>query len=294
MYFLRNITNLPNWLGYLLATLTWLFWVTDIIAMPSEINLYVSIALCIINGILFLNTCQKGNFIQLLNPIPLFIFYLWFGAFKQWHTNIYIHLAVLIWLLITRLVQDSFRSERAMKPMYIASLLLSIGSFFMPALLALIPVVWIGLVERRAWQTRVLLATLLGMATIAICVGIAGFVGYIDFYEFSDIISGEWFGDLSLIISLLSITVVFLVISLLAYIKENTNQRFLILWAILTFAVTMLLGVYQFDSFASILSLALLASITLQTYCFTSDKTILTGILFLLEIPLAAIIWYFV
>ncbi len=291
--FFRNITNLPDSLGYLLAVLAWALWVPDILQTPTNISLYFSIALCLINGFLFVHTCQKGGFVQTFSPLPLFVFFLWFGAFKQWHTDIYIHIAVLVWLIITRLIQDSFRSERAMKPVYITSLLLSVCSLFMPPMIVLIPIVWIGIIERRAWQGRVVLATLLAIATIAICFSIAFYFNLIDIYTFAEISSGQWFSDSMLLIVLLSITLLFAVIALPSYMKENTNQRFLILWATITFVSTMLLGTYHLALFPSVLCLALLASVALQTYCFTSVKSVLTGILFLLQVPLAATVWYF-
>ena len=96
-------------------------------------------------------------------------------AYRHWSG----YIVALLALLAVHIIHRIPRREEPIEQSFQVAVLLGIASYWLPSVLFLIPPIWIYLVYRGIFNLRSFVATLIGLALVAVWAALAVFMGWI-------------------------------------------------------------------------------------------------------------------
>ncbi len=289
-YFLKHITQINLPIAILLSVGCLGFWVPDFVSLAngtfpsgtwgSEI---ATLLLVLLNAIFLVLLIYQRGITRQLEGLPMLLYLLVCSTIPNMHNQWLGQVIIFILQIILFLVMNSYRNSHATEAAFLSAMLLSIGVLLMPDLVWLFPVLWAMFAIHRAMNLRVFLASLIGVAVVAIYQVVFDWLGWIKMVDWGDIwlrISITQYPLLSCII--MSIVGVFFVfLNLTRQNVENTQITTFVWCLMLIFVPCAVLVFFPLVYFLSPLVVALYCLTALATYYFASSQTVVAGSIFL-------------
>ena len=282
--FLENIVaNFKLPIALILLAVCVVFWIPAFIsswaaALPAMI-------LCAGNAVLLMKICYKANITRMYSALPVLVYFLVFSAQGSLVTNWRVQLLALFLMLSVLLVVLVYRSDKAMKEMFLLTLLLSAASLVTPEALLMIPLFWLYMFIQQSMNIRVFLASVIAIAIFAIY-----YVFEMNVLETPLII--DWQALLqrhvfsaepllfAYVVVSLCFTVYFIVSLFSGFSRCNIYTQSYISVFSMPAVLAILLVVYCSNLLLS-LAWLLTPMAALALLCFLQKKTVLNGVIFL-------------
>lgn len=285
------ITRIPLSIGLLLSIGVLCGWIPALLTQPL-VQTIPTLLLTILNAIVFLWVLVAMGITRDRDGLPLLIYILTVTALPVLHTAWQGQLGVLLLLLVLRLLHTAFRQKDTTEDSFLTTLLILIGSLWIPDMVWLVPLVWLSYFFLHSLNLRVFLASVIGMAAFAIYVSLAVYLGWIG-NPYASLLSREWIlhsvplGDGIAILCMLGVGIVSLVLSAAGRANDTASRN--TLWILLFFFWAVSIGLSLCASaYVSLLPLALLCMSGLLILFFRQEESIARGVAFLVYIALIA------
>lgn len=131
-----------------------------------------TLLLAVVNAFVLLYVLLQVGVARERKGLPVWLYVLTISGFQAWHTYWQGQIAVLCVLLTLRLLLRCLHVKYPAGDAFRTTLLVLLGSLAVPDMVWLIGVLWVGFILLRSMNLRVVLATLLAMATFALYVAI--------------------------------------------------------------------------------------------------------------------------
>lgn len=172
-YFLRHITQL-NILAVLLLTAVGIVaWIPDIRdpRYDSWATL-LTLLLTLANGACMAWMFYRMNITRFYTALPFVVYLFTTSAFPMLHHYWQGQAAILVLTPLIVLLYSTHLDERSQRSVFGATILLLLASVMMPALVWMLPVVWMMMIYQHALSLRSLLASFLAMVVFGIYAGL--------------------------------------------------------------------------------------------------------------------------
>ena len=288
-YFLKHITELTWLTGTLLSVAALCMWIPDF--LQSETKLWHTIATLVLsvgNAVLLMYLLYQTGVTRTRSSLPVFCYLLIVGAMSDLHQQWDGQLSVLALQGVLLLLMHAYRSDNAVHESFLCTIVLCAAALLQPDMLLLLPVVWIGLSVQRAMSVRVMLASLIAAGVFGLYMWISSML-YPDAFSIVSI-SDAFRHELPKVEELLQPAVltvfalVFAVISLTGFARENSRAQSLVLIMLMLTVVGVVMMFFPPACFTSLMAVAAYCAAALAAYCFCSRQSVAMGIVFIMYI----------
>lgn len=291
-YFLKHITELTWIAGLLLSVLALCMFVPDFLTSePLVWQTVVTMILTVGNAVLLMYLVYQVGITRTRSSLPVFCYLLLVGVMSQLHSQWEGQMAVLGLQSVVLLLMRAYRSDNAVHESFLSTLIISITALFLPDMLFLLPVLWIGLSVQRAMNLRVVLASLIAAGLFVLYVWISSTLFPSAFSILS--IGDTYLHTLPSAEALLPLlflavaAVVFAVTSLLGFARENSRAQSLVLILLMLLLVSVVMMFFPPKYFSSLLAVAVYSVAALSAYCFCTRQSVAMGVIFIVYILLS-------
>lgn len=293
-YFFQHITQIGRIGWIVLSALAVLMWLPDFLNAGEQVlfPLICTLLLSLTNAFLLMAVVYQAGVSKTRSGMPLFLFLLIVGSLRVLHTDYKAQLVLLIGLLIMYLLFKVYHNQQAVSESFLCSLLLSVATLLLPDMWIFLPLIWIAFAWQRAFSLRVWLASLVGVAVVAVYFVLICQLGWVDVYPLESLYQREIL-SLSPVFSavayltLVAWGVLFAGVAYHRFRLENSSIQSFVLFSSTVFFISGIMLFFPLPVFPSMLLLAACSVAGLQTRVWMADPTVFNGVLFLLNL----IIW---
>ncbi len=295
-YWLRHLTEFGWLVGAFLSLCCLLLWVPDFMGAEASVwNTVFTMVLAIVNAVFLMYLFFQIGVTSTRRSMPLFCYLLFIGSISVLHTCWSSQLTLLGIQVVLLLLAGCYRSENAVQESFIGTVIILACSMMQPDMLFLLPVFWIGLAVQRAFNLRVLLASVIACVVFALYVWLSQkfFGGWFEGFRVvtvKECFARTWWGTNPLwqILYTEVTGVVFAVLSALALSRESSRAGSMVIQLLMILLVSGVLLLFPPVMFSSLLSVAVYAASALTAYYFCTHTTMASGIIFIVCLLLSA------
>ena len=295
-YFLKHITEI-NWLaGILLSVAALAMWIPDFISPDSVWKTIVCLLLTVGNGVLLMYILYQSGVTRTRISLPVFCYVLAISSLTLLHTQWESQLSILALQTVLLLLLKSYRSANAVHESFIGTIVICSAAILQPDILVLLIVLWAGLGIQRAFNLRVILASLSVVLMFMLYKWLSAIFWPEVFgtLQTTEILARSFTGMsmLAEVCYTAIAAVLFTVLSLTGFARENSRAQSLVLILIITMFLSGVLMLFPPKYFASLLAIAVYTMSALASYCFASGQSVAKGVIFLLFVSSSVTIYF--
>lgn len=218
-------------------------WIPDFKSQEAPIAV-LTLILGILNADILMYLCQRTAMTRSLSWIPVLMYLLPFGVgflSFNWQSQV----GVFCMLISILMLVKAFHMNNAVEEAFLGTLFIIVGSYFLPSVLLLLPLFIMGFVMQRAFNVKIISASLIALAIFGIFyVTINKLTGWVWSWNWSEFLSYIWQGfSLKMwFIYLLGIIGIYFIISnYFYYQRENATVQSLLNILIIPFALALII-----------------------------------------------------
>ncbi|MBR1808964.1 MAG: hypothetical protein IJ776_06225 [Paludibacteraceae bacterium] len=286
---MKHITELTWLAGILLSVAALCMWIPDFVqSVPLLWQTITTMVLSVCNAVLLMYLLYQSGVTRTRSAVPLFCYVLLVGAMGDLHQQWDGQLSVLALQAVLLLLMHAYRSANAVHESFLCTIVLCTAALLQPDILIMLPVVWIGLAVQRAMNVRVMLASLIAAGVFGLYMWISSML-YPDAFSVVSI-NDAFRHELPMAENLLQpavltvFAIVFAVISLTGFARENSRAQSLVLIMLMLTIAGVVMMFFPPAYFTSLMSTAAYCSAALAVYCFCSRQSVAMGIIFIMYI----------
>ncbi len=277
------------------------FWVPDFLPSTDSTQYQVTgvlttLFLTLVNAVVIVFLMYQRGITHKLSGLPIVLYLLAIGVIPMLHTQWLLQIVILLLQIVLLLVMNSYRNEHAVQASFLSSIFLCLTALLVPDMLILIPILWLMFMMQRAFNLRVLLASLIGCGVVALYVVLFRGIGWIELVDWDAIwirSTIELNFTYKILLSVITIAgAFFLIANFIRQERENTSITTSVWCLMAAFVPCAILMFFPPAYFASLLIVAIYSLVALSTYFFASRESIFAGITFLLFLVLLIGIYF--
>ncbi|MBR1928673.1 MAG: hypothetical protein IJ834_02905 [Paludibacteraceae bacterium] len=289
--FIKNITQIGwGWIA-LLALSTYVMWIPQFLS-DNWLEAVATAVLTLVNAVVLMFIAYKTGATHSHSAIPVLMYLLFIGVFAELHFDWQIQVVTIAFQTIIALQIRSYRNNNAVEESFLIGVILALTMLLEPDVIFFLPFVWFGFSWQRALNGKVILASIIGMALVALYLALLVWMQYVCIYSFVEICKHSWINT-SMLPRLLYVivwTVFFFVTTAFNFTRANSSVQSYIVLYVLLLPVVLFFSLLQPNKFSPTTSLLALSASALATYYFSSKQTMMSGISFVLFILLSVAI----
>ena len=228
-------------------------------------------------------TSYSSAVVRTRSALPVFLYMLLccttINVYANWRGQV----VVLLIILCCKLILNTYRQEDTTEESFLCGIMIALSALLQPETAFFMLFLWLGLYIQRALGIKSVMASIVGIAVVAIYFALAAYFNFVCLCEWETISTHQW--TFSVINILVSAWGLLLFMGSMVRFSETGNsiQSFIMFFsAILLFAIVFL---YRSNpDFSHLLPLAFVSVAALSTHYFSSRETVFSGICFLLQI----------
>lgn len=244
-YWLSHITQMGIPAALMLMVCALGMWVVDYVRTPEVwMNLLCTQILVLISGLQLCTLLYRAKTTAQFTLLPAVLYIVAVAVFPYLRFHWQPQLFVILLLFFALATRNASESDEPNGLVFFFSLLFGILSLQMPDALWGILLLWGTMLVQYAFSLRTILASLLGIALVAVYYVLAMYIGVADNWDFSILFSREWVGNLlpaCLTVSLLIMIAGLTATAIAAFVRSSydlVSTRMLfyytILWGVIS------------------------------------------------------------
>ena len=249
----------------------------------------VTLLLTLLNALLLMSLLYTAGATRERSLLPLVVYVFLTSAITELHYLPSFQVALIFISLMLALLYKVYRQPFATEEVFLATLLLLIGSMFAPDFLWLILFIWIGLVSERAMSMRSLLASLIAIVVVGSVVALIEMltIGGIIGEPFANLINRSLITiDLSPLFIGYALLALISIILVIYYFSTRTllNVKHIVAYDLFVglMIVVFIFTIWRGDNSLNLYPLGLFAFSALISHYFLNNQSIARGVLFIL------------
>lgn len=297
-YFLKYLTQLSWPAALLLSVGSLALWIPDFLVANAPIGaLVATMLLSVVNAFIIMLLFYHAGVTRYRVGLPMVSYLLLMAAFPAIHADWRAQVAIVFIAPVVLLIHNVHLNPETQEESFVATLLICVSSLFMPTMIWLVPVLWVGFVLQQALSLRTFLASLMAIAVFALYYAITWFLagrwGYVLLLAMPSLSIG-WFGPVlstadQIRMYVLLAVMVWFVIELLIYIDRVSMRERTFTLVFLALLLTVLLMTFFPIDGQNNSPLPVYAASVMATLYFQQRESIVRGVFFLCFILLTVL-----
>ncbi len=242
------------------------FWVPTFLHETAILSAAITLGLTILNALVLMMLNYQRSITRKHAGLPILLYLFTISLFPSLHTLWQGQVVVLLYQVILLLLRQSYREQHAVYPAFLSGISLGIATLILPDMLLFIFVLWGMFALHRAFNLRVCLASLIGLAVVGIYAFICSFLGWCAFLDISTCLVRGSINTLYVVLSVVLIGVLLFIGSVAHHNRENVTIAVFIDSLSLSFFVAAVGLFFPSAYFCSILPLVLYLITALAIY----------------------------
>lgn len=288
-YFMTHITRISLPTALLLLVGLGLMWLPSFEAHQPNVVI-LTLLFAAMAATLLTSVFQRVGITRDTDMLPALLYMLAISVFPSLHIQWLSQVVVCVILIVIRVIYKGFREKDTAEDSFLSTLLLLISSLWVPDVIWLVPMVWMGYIALSAFNIRTLLASIIAFGLFVIYLVLSTLLGWYDepysglvhrsliFMQFD---LEEWIMS----IAVLCMGIYFFIFTVVRLDRDSLRQRTLLILFTLFFLPQLVVAVYPMLPIQTQpIGLALLTG--LATLFFRQMQSLHRGIVFLVYIAM--------